>query len=151
MVSFRPHHLSAWWWGALPPGHLDLCSKWYQWYHLGEAPQPPDPHWPASPPWFSHVTVPRPPMALTHTTQACPLARPPAPTKTTFRGCSPQNVHFSPQHLTPQWLWRTPHMACPLARSPTPTKTTFQGCSPQNVQFSPQPLKRPENKSYNTK
>ena len=30
IVSFRPHHLFAWWWGALPPGYLDLCTKCYQ-------------------------------------------------------------------------------------------------------------------------
>ena len=30
IVSFRPHHLFAWWWGALSPGYLDLCRKCYQ-------------------------------------------------------------------------------------------------------------------------
>ena len=29
IVSFRPHHLFAWWWGALPPGYLDLYLVQY--------------------------------------------------------------------------------------------------------------------------
>ena len=28
-MSFRPHHLFAWWWGALPPGYLDLYLVQY--------------------------------------------------------------------------------------------------------------------------